>query len=448
MAADGWYFDMSSTINATTVGVGGVVTTADNSGILVLQTASTDAVTISAAQGVTLAGTLGVTGITTVAAGSAAAPSIVSTTGTADTGQFFPAADTIAYSTAGTERMRIDSTGLVGIGTTSPSSFNSNAYNLVVGSGSGEKGITIYTGTAVGGNIHFADGTSGADSYRGIIRYQHNDNSMLFYTDATERLRISSAGVVSVTGSATISSTLAVTGITTVAAGSAALPSIVSTTGTADTGQWFPAADTIAYSTSGAERVRITSSGLVGINTTTPANNLHVRRGGTGFVAKIENYTNSASAHGLIIDFGDGTPSAGAIAIQFFRVSNPTAIGSITQSGDNVVYNTSSDRRLKENITPTSYGLSDLMKIPVTDFNFITSPAFRTPGFIAQDLYKVYPFAVTTNGDEGVDPISADATMGWQVDYSRITPLLVSAIQELKAIIDTQAARITALETL
>ena len=228
--------------------------------------------------------------------------------------------------------------------------------------------------------------------------------------------------------------------------GSASTPAVQGTD--TNTGIAFPAADTIAYSTSGAERVRITSSGLVGINTTTPANNLHVRRGGTGFVAKIENYTNSASAHGLIIDFGDGTPSAGAIAIQFFRVSNPTAIGSITQSGDNVVYNTSSDRRLKENITPTSYGLSDLMKIPVTDFNFITSPAFRTPGFIAQDLYKVYPFAVTTNGDEGVDPISADATMGWQVDYSRITPLLVSAIQELKAIIDTQAARITALETL
>jgi hypothetical protein len=104
---------MSSTINATTVGVGGIVTTADNSGILILQTASTTALTISAAQGVTLAGTLGVTGVTTVAAGTAAAPSIVSTTGTADTGQFFPAADTIAHSTAGTERMRIDSAGNV-----------------------------------------------------------------------------------------------------------------------------------------------------------------------------------------------------------------------------------------------------------------------------------------------------------------------------------------------
>jgi len=62
-----------------------------------------------------------VTGVTTVAAGSAGAPSVVSVTGTSDTGVFFPAADTVAVSTAGSERLRIDSSGNVGIGTSSPS---------------------------------------------------------------------------------------------------------------------------------------------------------------------------------------------------------------------------------------------------------------------------------------------------------------------------------------
>jgi hypothetical protein len=62
--------------------------------------------------------TLSATGITTVAAGSAALPAIVSTTGTADTGFWFPAADTVAASTAGTERMRIDSTGTISLGAT------------------------------------------------------------------------------------------------------------------------------------------------------------------------------------------------------------------------------------------------------------------------------------------------------------------------------------------
>ena len=50
---------------------------------------------------------------------------------------------------------------------------------------------------------------------------------------------------------------LSATGITTVASGTAALPAIVSTTGTADTGLWFPAADTLAASTAGSERIRI-----------------------------------------------------------------------------------------------------------------------------------------------------------------------------------------------
>jgi len=86
-------------------------------------------------------------------------------------------------------------------------------------------------------------------------------------------------GTLGVTGATTLSSTLGVTGVTTVAAGSAALPAIVSTTGTADTGLWFPAADTVAASTGGSERMRIDSSGnvLVGL-TTTPTTGTNVTK--------------------------------------------------------------------------------------------------------------------------------------------------------------------------
>jgi hypothetical protein len=92
-----------------------------------------------------------------------------------------------------TERMRIDSSGRVGIGTASPSSFNSNANQLVI-SGSGNTGLTIDATSSTSSSIHFADGSSGNESYRGIVEYDHSNDSMLLYTSATERMRIDSSG--------------------------------------------------------------------------------------------------------------------------------------------------------------------------------------------------------------------------------------------------------------
>jgi hypothetical protein len=55
--------------------------------------------------------------------------------------------------------------------------------------------MTIYSGTASSGSIHFGDTvTTGADGYRGFLNYTHSTNSMQFGTDATERMRITSGG--------------------------------------------------------------------------------------------------------------------------------------------------------------------------------------------------------------------------------------------------------------
>jgi len=95
--------------------------------------------------------------------------------------------------TNASERMRITSAGNVGIGNTNPEDFGSLVDNLVVGTTSGENGITIASGTANSGRIQFADNT--ASPFRGAIEYAHGStDALLFYTAGTQHMKIDSAG--------------------------------------------------------------------------------------------------------------------------------------------------------------------------------------------------------------------------------------------------------------
>jgi hypothetical protein len=95
----------------------------------------------------------------------------------------------------------VSSSGNVGIGTSS-TGFNAAGLPLVVGSGSGNTGLTIFSGASGAGSIHFADAeTTGAGSYSGFINYDHAGNSMQFGTTGatpTERMRITANGNVGV----------------------------------------------------------------------------------------------------------------------------------------------------------------------------------------------------------------------------------------------------------
>ena len=136
--------------------------------------------------------TLSATGVTTVQAGTALLPAIVSTTGTADTGIWFPAADTVAASTAGTERMRINSSGNVGIGTSSP------LYKLNV-VGADATLVALFSGATNGIRI-IPQTTSveiAATDKTGTVSYQKldlNGSSLAFLISGTTSMTLNSSG--------------------------------------------------------------------------------------------------------------------------------------------------------------------------------------------------------------------------------------------------------------
>jgi hypothetical protein len=87
-----------------------------------------------------------------------------------------------------------DQSGLIGINTTTPGSYNANAYNLVVG-GTSDAGITIFGNSAEGSsNLYLADGTTGDQAYRGFLRYTHSNDALTIGTSGITRMTLDASG--------------------------------------------------------------------------------------------------------------------------------------------------------------------------------------------------------------------------------------------------------------
>lgn len=157
------------------------------------------------------------------------------------------------------------------------------------------------------------------------------------------------------------------------------------------------------------------------------------------------------------VTFISGTASYAAIRIQrsgtanmshhmVFAKSDSTYVGGIRyKNGDNntMVFvgdiTGSSDVRLKQNIVPLTDSLSIVNRINPVKFNFIRSPQLLENGFIAQELFEVYPMAVEPGGD-------SELTEPWSVMSARLIPILTGSIKELSAKVDSLEARIQTLE--
>jgi len=117
---------------------------------------------------------------------------------------------------------------------------------------------------------------------------------------------------------------------------------------------------------------------------------------------------------------------------------NGGGVGSVAVDSNGTTYNTTSDRRLKENIELITDGKDKIMAMKPSIFNFIEDEnKIKMQGFIAQEMKEVVPEAVT--GDPDGDEMMS-------MDYGRITPVIVAALQDALKEIEELKTRINELE--
>lgn len=190
----------------------------------------------------------------------------------------------------------------------------------------------------------------------------------------------------------------------------------------------------------------------VGVGLTSdPTYRLHVinstwaSNGGSdgGFVALFRNNGSRTDANGLRIQCSTATGSTQTKLMGFYT-SNGTSLGSVvwngvSGAGASPAFATASDLRLKDVISGAKSSVDLLMNVNVVDFKWKDDPKGKIyTGFIAQDLFNVFPNAVIKPEDENVE--------NWKIMKEELIPIMVKSIQDQQMIIKSQEEKIKSLE--
>jgi hypothetical protein len=325
----------------------------------------------------TVGTTLGVTGVSTFAAGTALLPALT-TTGDTNTGIYYPAADTFAVTTGGTERYRVDSSGNVGIGVT-PSAWG----------GAGVKVIDVGAAGSFAG--------SAADV--GVVGNAYYNGSGWIYKTSFFSGRYAYA------------------------LGTGQHQWFTAATGTAGNSITFTQAMTL--DASGVLLVGTTTAPNVGAATTSSGFSINGSGNNAYIASKIDNGTCGYFRR-------DGTDGA---ALNFYKANS--AVGNISVTASACTFNSTSDYRLKESVQLLTGGLARVSALKPSIYKW-KADGSNGEGFIAHELAEVVPAAVS--GEK--DALNEDGSIKPQgVDMSRVVPILVAAIQELTARVQTLEAK-------
>ncbi len=363
-----------------------------------------------------------------------------------------------------TEQMRIDSSGRVGIGTTDPGSFFAGADQLVVSGGSGDGGITIDSGTSAIGRFLFADGTSGADQYRGYLAYGHSANFLTIGTDGSERMRIDSSGRVGI-------------GVSTMSGGAGDVTIIrnsalrwADSDGTQRADIYGDSSSNIVFrnGTSSTERMRITDDGLfkfsnTGAYTSIDSGAHGFRQGTSGnWALEVVHAATSGNIYGIHSQFSSYAPNN--TSSWFYLGSDSSANRFIVYSNGGIANYQSNnanlcDEREKKNIEALDSTWDCLKHWDLKRFHYNEDADTddKRYGVIAQQVAEHCPEVISDwvkqkakdavlDDDGNVVTPAVEEVTRMAVKEQQMMWMAIKALQEAQTRIETLEAKVAALE--